>query len=493
MIVTDADKSSFSEKKYQKWIFSIFTVFITGILSLILFGCAGLSEKRDEKELFGQWLEKDKELYSGRNIDLQKAVQPHQKIEPVPLFSEDATFDDYVRYAVRHNPALEAAFYRWRAALERVPQVKTLPDPQLSFGIVIDQVDESSEYNGERYSISQMFPWFGKLNLRGDVSLEEAHAEARRFEAARLQLIDQVSRAYFEYDYLHRAIAIARENLELLIRLESVARAIYRAGGVSLSDVNRAQVEIGRVEDQVRSLEDILGVSISELNTALGRPAHAYLPPVTAGSSAKTVIDLPGYSDEKWIALAKESNPELAAARHDAIRQGHAIELARKNYFPDFTIGVEYAREGTYRMAARDGGGSDLIAASVSVNLPIWQEKYDAGTNEMMASYAAAARQIRSREDKLESDLMRALFTYRDSSRKVELYGGTLLPKADESFRVTEAAYRAGDSGFSDLIDAQRVLLEFSLAHERAAADRAQAFTRVQTLVGHEPGLDNER
>jgi outer membrane protein, heavy metal efflux system len=479
-------------KKYQRWLPIMFTVLIAAAFAITVSGCTGLSEKRADKELFGQWLEKDTEIYSGRNIDLQKAVQARQTKEPDLVLSEDATFDDYVRYAVRHNPGLEAAFYRWRAALERVPQVTTLPDPQASFGIVIDQVDESSEYNGERYSISQMFPWFGKLKLSGDVALEEARAEARRFEAVRLQLIGQVGQAYFEYAYLHQAIAIARENLELLIRLESVARAIYRAGGVSLSDVNRAQVEIGRVEDQVNSLEDLLGAAIAELNAVLGRPAHAYLPPVTAGSSAKTVIDLPDYSDEQWIALAKESNPELAAARHDATRQGHAIELARKNYFPDFTIGVEYAREGTYRMAARDGGGSDLIAASVSVNLPIWRKKYDAGTREMMARFAEANRQVRSREDNLEAELKRALFSYRDSRRKVELYGGTLLSKANQSLAITEAAYRAGDAGFSDLIDAQRVLLEFALAHQRAAADCARAFTRIHALVGHDPGLDGE-
>ncbi len=488
-MVIDDDKIP---KSYQRWLLIMCTVLITTAFALIVSGCAGPSEKRGEKELFGQWLEKDKELYSGRNIDLQKAAQPYQQTDPDPLFSEDATFNDYVRYAVRHNPGLEAAFYRWRAALERVPQVKTLPDPQLSFGIVIDQVDKSSEYNGERYSISQMFPWFGKLKLRGDVALEEAYAEERRFEAIRLQVINQVGRAYFEYAYLHQAIVIAKENLELLIRLESVSRAMYRSGTVSLSDVNRAQVEIGRIEDQVRSLEDLLGVAIAELNAALGRIAHAYLPTVSEELSNQTAINLPDYTDEQWIAQAKESNPELAATRYDAARQRHAVELARKNYFPDFTIGVEYARDGTYRMAAGDGGGSDLISALVSVNLPIWQEKYDAGTREMMASHAEATRKIGSQENNLEAELKRALFNYRDSRRKVELYGGTLLPKATESLKITEAAYRAGDSGFSDLIDAQRVLLEFALAHQRAAADGAQAFTRVQTLVGHEPGFVNE-
>jgi outer membrane protein TolC len=488
-MVIDDDKS---KKRGLIWKPGLFTILIAGALTLTMNSCSVSPEKSGDRGSLEHWMQKDKDLYSGRNIDLQKAAQTPRQTGPETFLSEDATFDDYVHYAVRHNPGLESAFYRWRAALERVPQVTTLPDPQLSFGIVIDQVDESSEYNGERYSISQLFPWFGKLKLRGDVSLEEAYAEERRFEAIRLQVIDQVGRAYFEYAYLHQAIAIARENLELLIRLESVDRALYRAGTVNLSDVNRAQVEIGRVEDQVHSLEDILGVAVAELNAALGRSAHEYLPSVPEGSSNQTAINLPDYTDEQWMALAKESNPELAATRYDASRQRHAVELARKNYFPDFTIGVEYARDGTYRMAARDGGGSDLLSALVSINLPIWQKKYDAGTDEMIASYAEVNRQIQNRVNSLESELKRALFEYRDSRRKLELYGGTLLPKANQSLAITEAAYRAGDTGFTDLVDAQRVLLEFALAHQRAAADCALAFIRVQTLVGHDMGLDGE-
>jgi outer membrane protein TolC len=234
-------------------------------------------------------------------------------------------------------------------------------------------------------------------------------------------------------------------------------------------------------------------VAVAELNAALGRAAHAYLPPVPEGSSNQTAINLPDYTDEQWMALAKESNPELAAIRYDASRQRHAVELARKNYFPDFTIGVEYARDGTYRMAAGDGGGSDLLSALVSVNLPIWQKKYDAGTDEMIASYAEANRQIQNRVNSLEAELKRALFDYRDSRRKIELYGGTLLPKANESLAITEAAYRAGDTGFIDLIDVQRVLLEFALAHERAFADCARAFIRVQTLIGHDMGFVGEQ
>lgn len=172
-----ANNSKVPKAKYLRWMTIFCTSVITAALTLFMSGCAGPSEKRAEKTLLGQWLETDRDLYFGQNIDLQKAVQTQLPAEPGTRFPEDATFDDYLRHAVRHNPGLEAAFYRWRAALERVPQVKTLPDPRVSFGIMIDQVGGSAEYMGERYSISQMFPWFGKLKLSGNVALEEAHGD----------------------------------------------------------------------------------------------------------------------------------------------------------------------------------------------------------------------------------------------------------------------------------------------------------------------------
>jgi outer membrane protein TolC len=61
---------------------------------------------------------------------------------------------------------------------------------------------------------------------------------------------------------------------------------------------------------------------------------------------------------------------------------------------------------------------------------------------------------------------------------------------ARQTLATTETAFRAGSAGFSDLIDAQRVLLEFALAHERAAADRAQAVTRIRALTGGPPAGD---
>lgn len=412
--------------------------------------------------------------------------------EPSPgdtsALPQNSTLDDYIAYAMRHSPELDAAWQRWRAVAERVPQAQSLPDPRLGLGIVLDQVDADAEYMGERYSISQMFPWFGKLALRGDVALEDAQVEARRFEAARLALVERVTDAWFELAWLDQAVATARENRELMIRLESVARARYRVGAVSQADVNRAQVELGRLDDQLRSLEDMRGPARATLNAALGRPAHATLPGQFDAPSRQPPAPLPELDDAQWLALVRIRNPELAAAQHRVAREQHAVALARRDYYPDITLGLEYGRDATARMAGMDGGGSDTLAGTVSFSLPIRRGRIAAGVREAEARAGAASLQVQAQEYGLEAELKQALFVHRDSLRRASLYGGTLLPKARQSLASTEAAYRAGEAGFSDLVDAQRVLLEFALAHERAAADRAQAVARIRTLVGELPG-----
>lgn len=403
----------------------------------------------------------------------------------------DAALGDLVHFAMGNNPEVAAAYHRWRAATARVPQAGALPEPQFGLGIVLDQVDADARYMGERYSISQMFPWFGKLGLREDMAATEAAAAARAYESARLGLLERVARAWFEYAWLHQAADTARENLQLMQRLESVARARYRAGEESQADVTRAQVELGRLDNQWRSLQDQLEPAAASLNAVLGRSAHAPLPARPAPPSRQAVAPLPQKADQVWLERALRDSPGLAEARHQIERERHSVALARKAYYPDITLGLEYARDGSARMARMDGGGADMLVGMVSVSIPIRRRSYDAGVGEAEAQLAAADRRAAAREQDLEARLKRALFDYRDGERRMQLYGGTLVPKARQSLAVTERAYGTGDADFSDLVDAQRALLEFRLAHERAAADRGQARARIDALLG-EPAAGDE-
>lgn len=396
-----------------------------------------------------------------------------------------------IAHAEAHNPQLAAALHRWQAAEQKVPQAAALPDPELGLGIVLDQVDARREYMGERYSVSQALPWFGKRELRADAASEGARAERRRYEALRLALAEQVTSAWFEYAWVHEAAATARFNRDLVMRLEAVARALYRADAGNQADVSRAQVELGRLDDRLRSLLDQLGPRAARVNALLGRPSHARLPE-PAAPSRQQVAELPQRDDATWLALAREWNPQLQAARHEMERERYGVALAEKSYYPDFRLGFEYARDGSARMAAMDGGGADMLVGMISINVPLGRGRIDAEVSEARSRLDAAGRDARARELAVESELQAALFAYREGQRKLILYRGTLVPKARHALEATEAAYRAGSASFMDLIDSQRSLLEFELERERAAADRAVAAARVRALAGAPDAIARE-
>ena len=396
---------------------------------------------------------------------------------------------DYLRYAALHdrNQGLEAAFNRWRAAVARVPQVKALPDPRFTYRYFIEQVETRVGAQGQSFGLSQTFPWFGKLAVRGDAAAAAARAEHQRYQARKLALFHDVKRAYYEYYYLAQAISVTEENVRLLKLLEGVARARYRADAGSHPDVIRAQVELGKLDDRLRALRELRGPITARLNAAMNRPIGAPLPWPKAVPPRPVAV-----TEGRLLAWLAEGNPELRAMDAEIARDEQRLALARKEYYPDITVGVDYIDTATTVGAAHPGDdGKDPVVATVSVNLPVWRDRLDAGVREARHRHLAALHEKAQKANALAADLKMALYRFRDADRKLALYRDILLPKARESFKVTRAAYRAGTAGFTDLIDAQRILLEFDLAAERALADRAGHLARLEMLVGREIPSEN--
>ena len=93
--------------------------------------------------------------------------------------------DDYLVTAAENNPGLKATFNEYMAALEKVPQAGSLPDPTLAFGFFIRPVETRLGPQQARISATQMFPWFGTLNAKEDVVTEMAKAKYEMFEEAK--------------------------------------------------------------------------------------------------------------------------------------------------------------------------------------------------------------------------------------------------------------------------------------------------------------------
>ena len=395
--------------------------------------------------------------------------------------SPDATLADYLRYAAANNPGLDAAFQRWRAAVERVPQVGALPDPRFTFGYFVDQPQTRVGPAEAMFGLQQTFPWFGKLADRKDAAARGAMAAWRSFEDERLALNERVTAALYELDYLDEAISITQENIELLTQFEQVIRARYRVGAAGHPELIRAQVELGRLEDRRRQLKDLRPAHVARLNSALSRPSDAPVPaaPVLPNLVADT-------NAAALTSLAREKNPELLSMEEKIEEQRSLTSAARQDSVPDLTVGIDYTVVGEAINPSTPGSGDDDLLLSFGVNLPLDRSKYDAAVRETVARRLAVSSERAEAANRIAADLAQAWFDHTDANRRVDLYDHTLIPKATESLEASLTAFRGGESSFLDLLETERTLLEFSLARERARTDRAVSLARMERLAGAE-------
>jgi len=391
--------------------------------------------------------------------------------------------EEYLEFAALNNAGLESSFEQWKAAVEQVPQSKSLPDPKFTYGYFIKEVETRTGPQRQRLGLTQMFPWFGVIEARTDAAAAEAKAAHKRYEAARLELFYKVKDSFYEYAYLAQALDLAQQNLELLKHFEEVARTRYTAAAGSHPDIIRVQIELATLEDKLTTLEQLRMPIVTGLNSILNRKTDLPLP-----WPEKVKYNLVKIDRSSVTAKMIADNPQLKALDFEVAAAKARIELARKKFYPDINIGVDWIQtDGALTAGVRDSG-KDPVVAMLSLNLPIWTDGYKAAQLQARAQMRSrSAKKVQSRND-LVMQLEKTLFEYEDSARKVKLYKGILIPKAKEMLEASEVAYKTGTVDFLSLIDAQRTLLEFELSLERAVTSNLQKLAQLEMLIGGDLG-----
>ena len=406
----------------------------------------------------------------------------HTSTEPKNLvqteLSPDASLQDVLAIAALRHPGLKAAYETWQAALKKNAWVTALPDPKVSYSYFIREVETRVGPQQQRAGLSQMFPWFGKRKLSGQIADREADAAWQVYESTKRRLFQSVKTTWSELAFQHESIRITKGNIELMKHLESVAQARFRSGS-DVTGVVKAQVEIGKLEDQLLSLQDMILPLTTRLNKEMNRPAKASLPVPKLNDIPK-----PQLASESSMRSLLSQHPDLAALKADLEKHQKSIQLARKNKRPDFTLGLDYIQTDSSATAGITNNGKDPLMITGAFNIPIWNKKNKAAVWQAEANTSAVQLRLQQRENELEADLSKALFDLRDAERKLGLYQDSLTPLSENALRVAEQSYQAGKSDFLELIDAQRLLLEFQLSYQRALKDRAVAFADLEMLLG---------
>lgn len=391
------------------------------------------------------------------------------------------TLDQYIYIAQLNSNSLRAAFYKFKAAVEKLGYAGAWADPRFSWGYFVENVETRVGPQEQRLSLSQGLKWPGKLDARDNMAIESARAAYRHFQAEQLRVTYRVKKAYYQFFYLGRQVELTKENVELLRYWESVVRTRYTVGLQKHPDMIKAQVELGILVDQLAGLEDQKRATVAMLLAELNASEYVELP-----WPGQPVLDSRSFDEDSVTTRMLANNPDLQALEHLIDKEQAGQRLASTASYPDFNIGVTYIVTGEADNPLMDESGKDPWMLSASVNLPLWFGQNDSRKKEAKARYQAAKYRREDAADRLETQVSRILWEYRDGRRQLALYRDQLIPQTKQLLNATFASYQSEESDFLTLLQAQRQLLKFQLAKDKALVRAATKEAQLLMLMGYE-------
>ncbi|MGE0467274.1 MAG: TolC family protein [Steroidobacteraceae bacterium] len=386
-----------------------------------------------------------------------------------------------VAEALASNPEIAAARSELDAAQQRVPAAGALDDPMLEAGIINAPLESLNlrreDMTMKMLGLGQRLPFPGKRELRRGVAAADAESIGLAVQETSNRVERDVRVAYEELAFNEEAQRIVVRTREALAQLAAIARSRYEVGQAAQSDVLDAQIELEQLRIELLQLAAGNAALQTDLQRLLGRTGPA--PPIHA--AAPQLAAAPG-ADPGAAGLAIDNRPQLLALQSLVERSSRSIDLAEREYYPDFDVKLQYGQ----RDRAPDGlPRDDMVSLTVGINLPIWRKSR---LEPQVAEARAMRRQAQSLllAERLESQarLDAQLALARQWRSTAEAYEGTLLPQARAASASALAAYRVGRVDFLTLRQAQ--LREFRVSTDlaRAVASHNQAIAEIDLLVG---------
>jgi outer membrane protein, heavy metal efflux system len=396
----------------------------------------------------------------------------HPVAEQSALDGPECRLETVLTYSQEHNPTLQAARERVRAASEQPVQAAALDDPVFTYeGFNIPESFDLTRTDNNIFKLSQKFPFPGKRRLRGEIAAHEIAIAEAELRLAEVTVRAEVTKTYYDLWQAHQNLRSYSREKELMVQFATIAEKKYAVGQVSQPDVLRAQVEltrfVTRVTTETLRLEEVTAMLNRLLSRSTESPLGVLHDPPTP-EVRQTFTEL--------MELALKHRPEIAGHTGAIERDTSVLALARKAYLPDFEV-----------TAARffNGERKDGVGVMFSATIPLAnREKYDAGVAEARARLTASKADLQAIQDTALADVKRALVRARTAVELVTLFTQTHIPQAEQSLASSRLSYQTGKVDFLSLIDSLRVVEQVHLEHIGAVADFARAYADLERAVG---------
>ncbi|MCM8797961.1 MAG: TolC family protein [Candidatus Omnitrophica bacterium] len=385
------------------------------------------------------------------------------------------TLEELIKLALENNPRLKAAKNLWQAKRAEISQARALDDPWL--GLEYENIPRGSKdlekSTMEMYSIQQMIPFPSKLFTKARIAAREANAQEQIYKEKEREIIQEVKSAFQELFFIQKSIQINKENKFLLEQFAKISERKYSVGRAMQQDVLKAQVELSKLANELITLEQRKQTAVAKMNVLINRDPREGL--------EISVEEKPlgiKYNLDELYHFCLENRPELKAYRLWLEKAKSSLSLAKQEYLPDFMVRYE-RREENDRFNSWD--------AMLGISVPLWfWEKENNQVRQMKAELEMAKYEYKQMENMVLFEVKDAYVKLDSARRLVELYKTTFIPQAEQTLKSSRIAYEADKIDFLNLLDSQRMLLDFKLDYYRTLADYEIALADLERAVGIE-------
>ncbi len=450
------------------------------------------------------------------------------------VYSQTDSLTYYLEIAAKNNPSIQQKFTEYQAALQKVPQVGSLPDPELNVGVFLSPMELVAGKQVADIRLMQMFPWFGVLkNAKDEMSLM-AKAKFESFRETKLQVFYDVQRTWNELQKVHQSIRINEKNLEIMHSLERLALVKFKAasagggapsggsvssgnsssstsgssgmntmggnggtsevqasaamppspmaasGGSGLADIYRVQMETGELENSIALLKNQQQTIAARFNNYLNRQ-----PLSTVTLPEKLNEDSLGYTLPAVSDSMLSHSPMLGMLQYEQQSLEARKTMVTKMGYPMVGLGVNYSliQEDPLAMAP-DMNGKDMIMPMVTVTLPIYRKKYKAMREEVELMKTANKQGYQATSNSLQTEYYEAIQLYQDAQRRMKLYDNQ-HELAEKSLNILQKSFSVSGSGLSDVLRIRQQTLDYELKKIEAISDNNTAIAWLKRLMAY--------
>lgn len=393
--------------------------------------------------------------------------------------AEPTKLADLVAEAERQNPQIRAAHQEWQSMQQMPTQVATLPDPVAS----IQQVNvgsprpfagfTNSDFSYIGLGVSQDFPYPGKLKLRSDLAKKDAEIAEQRVGVIQRNLLSDLKMVYFRLAFLAKQSVILEGDRELLAQMEQAAEVKYRSGMGNQQEVLQAQLEKTKLLREITANRLEVQKLQAQVKQLAGRPQAStdIVPEDIQESPVSRNFD-------ELVSAAQGNNPQLSAAQKTIDRQNVAIEIAKKDFYPDFNAQFMWQRTDPSQYRA-------YYQFTVGARIPIYRKKkLQPELAQAEIDKSRAQSELEAHSQAISSTLRQEYAAVEQSAELLKIYRDGLLPQAKAALQAGFAAYQSNRQDFQALLASFLDVLKLDEEYWQTLSEHETALGQMEELTG---------